>query len=105
MNGQARDWNETKRLSKHIWKESLKPNTASKVEAIKQSYGLKDTMLQPFIDHVRSVQRQHGQYEANKIAMEYERRFGDRMFNPFFKLEGMHHLFVEFLRVLWGGLL
>lgn len=69
----------------------MKPNMASKVEALQKSFGIKDTMLQPFIDSLRKVHVQGDQNETNRIAMECEKKFGDRMFNPFFKLHGMYY--------------
>ncbi|EGF98266.1 uncharacterized protein MELLADRAFT_113690 [Melampsora larici-populina 98AG31] len=56
-----RNWRETERVTKQIWKDSQQPNMASKVEGVEKAYGLKDTMSQPFLDKMRKVQRQHNQ--------------------------------------------
>ncbi|KAH9810172.1 hypothetical protein DFH28DRAFT_1085723 [Melampsora americana] len=84
-----RDWHKTERVTKQMWTDSQQPHMASKIDAVQKSYGLKDTMLQPFLDKIRKVQREHNLSEAQRLAMDYERRFGDRMFNPFFRLDGL----------------
>ncbi|EGF99184.1 uncharacterized protein MELLADRAFT_112859 [Melampsora larici-populina 98AG31] len=89
VNGRLRNWSETKRLTEQIWKDSAKPNMASKVDALQKSYGLKDTMMQPFIENMRKVQRQRDINETKRVAMECEKTLGDRIFNPFLKLDGL----------------
>ncbi|KAH9809587.1 hypothetical protein DFH28DRAFT_1086230 [Melampsora americana] len=82
IQGIQRDWHETKRVTEMIWKDSLKPNMVSKVDAIQKAFGLKDTMLQPFIEDVRKVQRQHNQNEVNIMGCDFENRLGNRILRP-----------------------
>ncbi|EGG11414.1 uncharacterized protein MELLADRAFT_102361 [Melampsora larici-populina 98AG31] len=93
ISGQSRDWSETKRVSEQVWNDSLKPNMISKVDALQKSYGLKDTMLQPFIDKYRKLYREEGPAKAKTFAMQCQSRLGDRMWNPYFKLDVSRHDF------------
>jgi hypothetical protein len=71
-----------------MWEDSKRPGMASKIEAVQKSHGLKDTMLQPFLDKMRKVHREQNLSEAQDLGREYEERYGNRMYNPFFRLDG-----------------
>ncbi|KAH9811442.1 hypothetical protein DFH28DRAFT_900806 [Melampsora americana] len=93
ISGQSRVWNDTKRVSEQVWNDTQKPNMTTKVDALQKSYGLKDTMLQPFVDKYRKLYRKDGPAQARVFASACESRLGDRMLNPFFKLDVLKHFF------------
>ncbi|KAH9822602.1 hypothetical protein DFH28DRAFT_849205, partial [Melampsora americana] len=85
ISAHSRVWSKTERVSEQVWNDTQKPNMTTQVDALQKSYGLRDSMLHPFVDKYRKIYRKDGPAQARLFATQCENRQGDRMLNPFFK--------------------
>ncbi|KAH9814463.1 hypothetical protein DFH28DRAFT_1168556 [Melampsora americana] len=101
-----RDWNLTRERTHEIWRTAQNPQAKTLVEDLCRMYGVRDGILDFFIQQVQSGFENLPQDQAFLLCKRLNQEWGDRLFNPMLRLDGFNgHLDtpVEILHVILLG--
>ncbi|KAH9818003.1 hypothetical protein DFH28DRAFT_926198 [Melampsora americana] len=103
-----REWSITKSQTHELWELLQNPKKHAEFLRKSKEYGVKDTTNHQFVGKFHELHRdnEYSKEEVHKMFIDLNDHFGDRLFNPFLKLEGFEgHLDipVESLHVVLLG--
>ncbi|KAH9820635.1 hypothetical protein DFH28DRAFT_1218091 [Melampsora americana] len=103
-----RDWLKTKTHTYELWNLLRNPKKHSEFRQKSKDYGIRDTVCVQFVERFQEL-HQNPDYSREEVAQMFDdlnKEFGDRLFNPFLRLDGFDgHLDtpVEILHVVLLG--
>ncbi|KAH9808962.1 hypothetical protein DFH28DRAFT_1192064 [Melampsora americana] len=101
-----RDWNLTRERTHEVWRTAQNPHSKTLVEDLFRTYGVRDGLLDFFIQQVQSGFDKLPLEQSVRLCERLNEEWGDRLFNPMLRLEGFNgHLDtpVEILHVILLG--
>ena len=103
-----RNWGTTRQQTRKLWELTCHPGKLTKFDDLSKKYGISDSLNLQFAKQIQHIYRTNKKKPAaDRIPREQiverclalEGKFGEHLFNPFLRLEGMSFYLVSLVMI------